>query len=607
MILHSTLPFRQDIPNPALGYLKGFLQARGFSVQNVYWNLVLARALMDLHRTLEKYIKDTGVSSIPSITLFLCRNLLSNPKKTRTTLDLVYSSAVPEREISSMVSSFRSQIDQHIEQYNLYKTPVAGFTLKTYQWPLSLYIIDRLKELNPDISIVVGGITTEGQAHHFLKILTHADFAIWGEGEYPLFHLLRAMKEDEDFDNVPNLVYRDKNKTTLLSTEKTSEYPDLDSYPFADHSDYFMSFKRFIPVQMPILIPIWGSRSCPWNKCKFCVLNEEYHYRTRSPESILEEIEVHHKKHNIDSFIFVDTELPGNRKRFKKLLRMLIESSITRKRPYHFFAEISPVFIDEETARMMQLASFSSIQIGFEAMTDTLLEKMQKRHRFAHNIQALKLGNKYDLKITGVNIIKDIPPETGEDVKESCDNLEFLRFLLKRYPLSLIFLMLFKDSLFYSEVSEEDRKFWNEDLFWEEIAPTDLVSESDRFELFGFCKSSPTHHHLWNAFENVMMSYAQQNRSYKWMEYPDGSFVEEKGPKILRYTFDRDETDILIFCDKIRTFSEVKKKFTHLSEDNLRKILHSLKEAGMLYYDKDCNTIISVLEAAKRNLVEHFT
>jgi radical SAM superfamily enzyme YgiQ (UPF0313 family) len=599
MILHCAPPYRQDIPNPALGYLKGFLQAKGIPVKNVYWNVILARTIFNFHRSIEKYSKEVGLSSISGITLFLWKHLFPDMKEpTQTPMDLVFSSVLMSQEISQTVDSIKTQVDQYIKQHNLHEAPISGFTLKTHQWPMSYYIISQLKKVNPDTTIVVGGICNESQGRIFMKVFDLADFAIYGEGEYPLVHLVNALKEDSSFKDVPNLLYRDGD--TIVSTASHSEYPPLDTYPFADHSDYFLTFKRLLPAQMPILIPVWGSRSCPWNKCKFCVLNEEYTYRTRSPENIVEEIEYQSKKYNADSFIFVDTELPGNKKRFKTLLELLIKSSANRKKPYHFHAEISPVFIDSETAKYMQLASFTSIQIGFEAMTDRLLEKMQKRHTFAHNIQALKVGTQYNLKIGGLNIIRSIPPETAADVIESSCNVKYLRFLLNTYQLTPNFLSLFKGSPFYQEMSEADREHWKENPFWAEIAATSLVSECDRFDLFGFCPENPMHYHQWDNFERVMMSYQIQNRSYEWIEYPEGSFIEEKGPKEYRYTLDRDETDILVFCDSIKSFTELKEKFSHVDEDNLRGIVSTLKEAGMVYCDKDMHTIISVVEACNR-------
>ncbi len=600
MILHCTPPYRQHVPNPALGYLKGFLQARGIEVKSIYWNLILARKLLLFQKMLEKYAENTRHFDILH-TLYVCRHLLTenSGNGNLTPFDVLYSSIYSREEMTEMAHSIKDDIDQYIKQHNLHETALAGFTLKYFQWLMSPYLIRRLKELNPEMKIVIGGITNESQGFEFMRIFNLVDFAVWGEGEFPLFYLVKALEGDKDVKNVPNLVYRDGNK--ILLTGVTHEQPPLDSYPFADHSDYFSTPGKYRSFQVPIRIPIWGSRSCPWNKCRFCVLNEGYAYRTRSPGNIVEEIEVQSKKHNVDNFIFVDTEVPGNMKRFKKLLELLIQVSASHMKKYDFHSEISPVFITPETAKYMQLASFSQMQIGFEAMTDSLLEKMEKRHRFAHNIQALKLGKQYGLDICGLNIIRGIPAETKDDILESCANIKFLRFFLKKFPLEPGFLSLWKGAPFYEDVSEEERKKWESSQFWTETEPLHLISESNKYEFFGFYNSG--HDRLWDDFESLLEFYVQQDRSYEWFEYPDGSILEEKGLRSYKYKFDRDETDLLIFCDSIKTFSEIKERFSHLSKDKLLEMLRNMKNAGMIYYDKDLRWIISVVEATERRVL----
>ena len=614
MILHCTPPYNQHIPNPALGYLKGFLESRGIKVKNVYWNLILADFLSQFQKGLKDYSESKDF--LPIIpTIYLCRQLLSRKFEKVTPVDYLYLSIYSEEELVEMVHSVKDRINQYIRQNALHEAALTGFTLKSYQWPMAYYIADRLKEMNPDTKVVIGGITSKSQALAFARIFTSADFAIWGEGEYPLFYLDKAVQEGTSYTKIPDLIYRDGN--TARSTGHTlapDAYPPLDSYPFADHSDYVQAFNtymrgdvlsaylllfgRHVFDKTPIIIPIWGSRSCPWNRCKFCVLNEEYVYRTRSPENIVEEIEYQSAQYQVDSFIFVDTELPGNLKRFKTLLKLLMQSSAHQEKKYRFFAEVSPLFIDPETAQYMQLASFSEIQIGFEAVTDSLLEKMDKRHRFPHNIQALKLGTQYGLNMQGLNILRGIPTETKDDILESCSNLKFLRFFLNTYSLSPRFLRLDKGAPFYEVVSEDENKIWKNSPVWAELEPARLVSESERFELFGFCKQGQDR--LWADFEHLLTFYTQQDRSYDWVEYPQGSFIEERGLRLYKYLFDRDETDLLVFCDTIKSLSDVKKRFPHLSDEHLFEMLYTLKEAGMLYYDKDMRWIISVLEAGKR-------
>ncbi len=607
MILHCTLPYRWDIPNPALGYLKGFLEAHHIRVKNVHWNLVFFQEMLRFKRMMEGHPIQPTAPLFYAATLYIFKRLLAENYRnsSKTPLDMFFSLFISKEGGAELVRGAKNKIDMYIQRNDLHKTPLAGFTMKTRQWLMSSYIIRRLKEINPDIKIVIGGLSNETQGRAFVRTFPSVDFAIWGEGEFPLLYLVKALKEDTDLKDVPQLIYREG--ATICSTQKATECKDLDEYPFADHSDYFEMMQMIMsrmPLRRQALIPIWGSRSCPWNKCRFCVLNEEYSYRTRSPENIVEEIRYQAKKHNNYSFTFVDTELPGNVKRFKTLLKLLADMSADRKEPYSFQGEISPIFINAETSQYMRRASFRSLQVGFEAVTDPLLKKMEKRHGLAYNIQALKIGTQYRLSIEGLNVLKGIPPETPEDILESYANLRFFRFLFKNYSLSPIPLVLYKGSAFYDEVPEEERKYWNYDEFWTEVDSISLIPHADRFEFLGFCNERP-HHILWDEFQKALKSYEEHDSSYRWIEYEDGSFFEESGLINAKYVLNRDETDVLIFCDTIKTFQQVKERFSHLKEESILKMLATLKEAGLVYYDEDVRTIISITEAWRRELTLH--
>jgi radical SAM superfamily enzyme YgiQ (UPF0313 family) len=589
MILHCTPPYAPDIPNPALGYLKGFLESHGVPVKNVYWNLELSAEINNFNRTLQGYSQGR-LFSVDAITVYAWKQLMGINDK--TPLSLLFSSVFAEQEVGELISSLKEKIDLYIKRNNLHRDRLHGFTMKTYQWFMNWYVINRLKEMNPDIRIVIGGVTGREQAEAFMRAIPQIDYAVYGEGEYPLLHLTRAVQEGS-VGTVPNLVYRGN---TVCSTNTKTTCPSLDSYPFADHTDYFDAVKTAGLTNMRVLIPVWGSRSCPWNRCKFCVLNENYQYRTRTPENIVKEIEYQSHNHDNDNFIFVDTDVAGNKKRFLTLLKLLVEASAYRKEPYHFFAEISPLFIDDETAHYMQVASFVSTQVGFEAVTDSLLEKMEKRHRFAHNIQALKAAERYGLSLDGLNIMRGIPAESKEDIIHSITNVKFLRFLINTFALRPAILELHKGSPFYNDMSEENRKKWNYNRFWEEIGFSGQISEADRFEFFGFYRGKPAF--SWDDFEAVLASYKQQNRSYTWIEYEDGSFIEESGPNVCKYVLDRDETDILIFCNSLRSLSQVKEEFSHMDEEALCGLLKDFHEHGLVYCDS--TRVISILEASKR-------
>lgn len=95
-----------------------------------------------------------------------------------------------------------------------------------------------------------------------------------------------------------------------------------------------------------------------------------------------------------------------------------------------------------------------------------------------------------------------------------------------------------------------------------------------------------------------MLLYGKQNSSYTWVKTPNGSLVEEKGKKSRVYELNQNETDILIFCNTVRSFSEIQKELS-LPEDEIRTILSKLNGFALLYVDTE-NNCISILESAKK-------
>ena len=96
-----------------------------------------------------------------------------------------------------------------------------------------------------------------------------------------------------------------------------------------------------------------------------------------------------------------------------------------------------------------------------------------------------------------------------------------------------------------------------------------------------------------------MLLYGKQNSSYTWTKTPTGSLVEEKGKKLMIYELNQIETDVLVFCDTIKSFSEVQEEFS-LPEAELLTILSKLNNNALLYSDTDGNCI-SILDATKVN------
>jgi radical SAM superfamily enzyme YgiQ (UPF0313 family) len=597
--LHSNLPYNQKVPNAALGYLNSFLFENDIKARNIHWNLILFNIMEEYSNLSKQYKMSQYCIPIDLFISYLSKYLFNvNKKSISSYATNLIDQTIPNKELKNQGKALKNIIDKFIEKQKLYNTEIVGFTMKTNQWILNYYILQKLKKYNPQIKTIIGGIESTSQGLEFMKIFIEADFAIWGEGEQPLVQLIQQINKPTTYKKIPNLIYRDKNKIRETYQINPKDLPDINTYPFANHNDYFETIKKLKMNFIKSIIPIWGTRSCNWGRCKFCVLNEGYLYRERSPENIVREIEYQSKKYNVDNLLFVDNDFGRKDKNdFYKLLNMLSESAKNRGKPYNIRAEISPLRIDKKSIEIMKKIGFEYVQIGFESTSDSLLKKMGKKHRFIDNLQALKLAEEKDFRFAGINIIRGIPKETEEDIIMSTKNIKFLRFLLKKsnldkYHIKLTRLLLFKRTSFYEEMSEKERQKWDFNFHWLELKKLDFLSEADRFEFFGFLKKELENFNLWDNLEQFLEQYQTNEKTYTWIENKDGSSeIKEIGT----YHLDKTETEILKFCNTIKLFKELNKKFAHLTYNKLRQIILGLNYAGLIYVDDNFNKLISVI------------
>lgn len=597
--LHANFPHDIRKPNAAIGYLKSALSEENLDITNIYWYLVpnnLLNLILSTMRNLEgKNIHKSHRG--PFFTAYLSRFLYkSEPEikktfKQPTVIETILKSSTPPEKLERTARAYKNFIDYSLENKNMANVDMAGFTVKMYQWFTNKYVWSKLKDANPDIAIVVGGLDTREEALAFMELHKEVDFAIWGEGEVPLKELATHYDDRHSLSEVPHLVYRDNG--SLLTTDVPSH--TLTTRYFADYTDYFERLKEY-DLHITPQVPIFGARSCQWNRCKFCSLNKEAVYYERPVQEIVQEIEYQSKKYGVDSFLFLDSDIRRKtQKNFEELLAALLESAARRKRPYDIWAEMSPTRLTRHCVEMMSKIKIS-VQIGFEALTDALLKKMDKMHGFAENVQALKFGNDYSMKMSGLNVLRNLPGLCEQDILESMKNLEFLRFFLKQQNLRVAELFLYKRARYYKDIPPDEReKRWVIDSLYTEMERLGLIKEDHKWDFFGFGAHNLMYHQLWGQFADLLEKFQSRDIYYSWLEFPDGSSLMRERNQVIgdrEYLFDEVETAILKFCDSIKRMQQVKDEFPH---EDVETIVSQLREESLLYYDEEKKRLISIL------------
>lgn len=617
ILLNCLPPADVNTPSISLSILKAFMQNQGFETEVKYWNALWP----DMGEYIES--EDTEIRLLPYLSML--NDAEDNTKGQTRILSLLqqlqpsFKANDPEY-YSEFLEEQKEEIyqlmDAELEAIDWSEILLFGITAKYNQWIPGMLLAEAIKGIAPNVKIVVGGFGNEKVAQEAMKLCPSFDFATWGEGEYALLALSEQLSQDEaNFDTVPRLFYREAEELIQSSINK-SEYLDFEDYIYPD-------FEDFVALQSngeedheeheeeeendKINIPINTIRSCHWRKCQFCDFNKGYKLRMRSAECIVKEIEHINLTYGYTTFSFVDSDTFGNLQHFEQLLDLLIDLKFKNEEDLIFWAEIIPnASFTKGLMEKMAIAGFKNIFIGYDALTDTLLQKMNKSNSFSDNIFFVKQSLKHGIS-PFVNVIKHVPGETEEDVQESIDNLHFLRFFYNNSIVSFshnyVPLVLSSMTKYYKELTELERNAFNkDDLSY--LMPDYFSEGENRFHLFRFEHEAPSNNREWEKLIEIEDYYKTNTFNYRIQENQGIFYFTEycNDEEIANIVFGEPEYGLILKAcqQKVLSLSELLSdliiEFPELTEARLKEILSNLKSSYLLYCNSDFSNIISIVE-----------
>jgi radical SAM superfamily enzyme YgiQ (UPF0313 family) len=608
-ILLNCLP-PSDIYKPAasLSILKSFMVVNGYETEIKYWNFLFS----DIFNY--SVTEDTEVRILPFIYILNEKenNFLGNQRLTYLMREIqpsfieldknYYSTFLEETKLQ-----FLTKIEEELLKINFDEVLLFGISSKFHQWIPGIIISEIIKEKNPSVKIVVGGFGSKEAAVEAVNVCKYFDFAIWGEGEYPLLELSKQLDEGtNEFDNVPRLIYR-KYDQIQKSLKISSMYLDFENYIFPDYSDFFKSFPEN-ENKNQISLPINSMRACSWGKCKFCDFNHGYKYRERTPESIVNEIENNYESYGVCSFLFVDNEICGKNNRLEKLLELLIDSRYKRDSSYKFWAEMIPSSsYDSKLIKKLAISGFNRIFLGSDAVSDTLLKKMNKSNNVSANIFFIKQALKNGITLM-VNVIMGIHGETEDDVYESINNLHYLRFFFNFKDVEFFHqygpLVITTMTKYYSEITKDEIKEYDNNTLTYLLPGRFSNKDDNRFHLFRWGKSVLNNSRTWDIFKNIEYHYIKKKYSYKVFEDRNIYYYKEycNNEEINEIVFNEPEYwDTLVATNNIiltkeNLLKELNKKYPSLKVERLETILQELKDSYLIYCNSELSNIVSVID-----------
>lgn len=282
-----------------------------------------------------------------------------------------------------------------------------------------LNLIQKIKQINPDVHVTVGG---HFPSFEYEKILQYdiINSVIRFEGETAISKLIDAIINQKNLKYVPNLVYKSLNGT-LKENPVISQFPDLNELPFPlrDANPLIRLGEKFSTLV--------SSRGCFHSRCIYCCIGAFHKSKTgppyalRSPENVAREMAELYKK-NVRLFQFHDDNflLPSTKNsyhRLNSLKKSLINENIDLE-DIALLIKTRPDSINEEILAVLEELGTVGVFLGVENASNSGLKSLTRASNVDDINYSLKLLEKLNMSVT-FNLLMFHPKATLKEINKN--------------------------------------------------------------------------------------------------------------------------------------------------------------------------------------------
>ncbi|HQO58529.1 MAG TPA: radical SAM protein [Candidatus Omnitrophota bacterium] len=308
-----------------------------------------------------------------------------------------------------------------------------------------IYFIRKIRLLNPDLNIVVGGPDYFSYESY---LQAGCSFVCCGEGEKTILDIARYAQGECQRESLKGVYYRDGEKIFQTSPQPLIENLDMLPFPIRQHWDQYADF-HYLGMRKPY-VHMMTSRGCG-HACSYC--STPYVWgkivRRRSLDNIFAEIAYLVEQCQVKYISFKDDRF------FPDLewLRAFCRELIRRKYPLRFNCSACPAdFKDngEEKLDLLKTAGCDALIFGLQSTDKMILKSIHRNPKDVDSLSpVIRYANTIQL-FTIVEFIFGLPGDTRESLESA------IRYALETKPYFVQFnqLMIFKGSELYSQTKK---------------------------------------------------------------------------------------------------------------------------------------------------------
>lgn len=295
----------------------------------------------------------------------------------------------------------RMDFERCTKEILAFEPDVVGFTAFTNEIKPSSYLAAKLKQKNPDLLTIIGGVHITSIPQKTMEEFDMFDVGVIGEGEETLLDIVKAKANDAPYTGIPGTICKDVDGKLVqgpprerIMDQDTLPIPAWDLLPAAN--TYFVQTLR----------------GCPFN-CVFCMNPNGRIARKRSVELVIEELEYIIDTYKPEKISFGDELFSVDVSRTHALLDAMIEHGIGEKVKWDVQTHVR--YVDDEMFKKFKLANVERVEMGIETGDEMALKKMGKGTNLKMIEQAYKAARRHNVEI-GTFFILGQPNETVKSI-----------------------------------------------------------------------------------------------------------------------------------------------------------------------------------------------
>lgn len=373
----------------------------------------------------------------------------------------------------------------------------VGFSALSYEAKDMHTCAEIVGDICPDAFVAAGG---PHATSFYDKVLNDKNFdsVVIGEGEETIVELFKAVEargdsplyggSAESLKNVKGLAFRDE-KGEIVLNEPRLPIKDVDSIPFPswdlvnlDAYSHMASMNDFYAA-LPYMV-VFTSRSCPY-RCNYCHQIFGKGFNARSPENVVEEIEILTKEVGVKEIQIIDDIFNFDIERASKICDLIVERGIKVK--ICFPNGLRGDRLPDELIHKLKAAGTYCLTIAIETASERLQKAIEKNLDIEKTSRAIEETYRSGIIPCGFFML-GFPSESREELQATIDfacRSKMLKagfYNVVIYPRTDIYDMARAAYPDYKFDPEEmnDMHYWTKTSFYTKVTGVDLLKVQKR-------------------------------------------------------------------------------------------------------------------------------